>query len=59
MEKPVYSNRIIRQSRSKQRRECLTLSGTIKRIFAKEVICELHLEVEEEIFNSAGDRVLF
>lgn len=35
------------------------MSGTIKRIFAKEVICELRLEVEEEIFNSAGDRVLF
>ena len=35
------------------------MSGTIKRIFAKEVICELHLEVEKEIFNSAGDRALF
>ena len=31
------------------------MSGTIKRIFAKEVICELHLKVEKEIFSSDGD----
>lgn len=48
METCIYCNRVIRESRSKHRRDCLTLSGTIKGIFAEGVVSELSLKVEEE-----------
>lgn len=54
METCIYCSRVIRESRSKHRRDCLTLSGTIKGIFAEGVILELSLKVEEEKLRRWG-----